>query len=639
VPAAILGLAGWLWVWPILKPGPLFKKGDRVIIADFVNQTGNPHYDTAIQEIFAAFWGSDVLTILEQDPKRTEALTAAVLEARCAKGECEGYMTGRIAREGTGYVLEVGLHRAGLHKQAMSRQEHVPDDQNLVTGIESLVSLFDGDVRRAVGAAAPAPVGEDCPEPYPSVQGCLAWLKAERYGFQNPAEMVPMLQRALDLDPGFLYARGRLGLAYANMGNMMEARRHLGEATHGYAALEEKHPGCRERQLYYEILYLGQRYDIAAQLERLNRYLQLFPDAGDMHNVLSGTLNREYMDYAAAEPHARKCYELSPLPGHFSNLVGNLAAQGKASAIEALIAEYRARDVWGGPKMKEEAIARAEIRLAEARGEDWNRIIDLIDRVNAEGRLARETVRQDRGVYLLMAGRLSEAEETLQESVRGEELDRMKTGQSVWKPNVDLLWLEWRRTGRVPVLSPEHIAFLNGNLDSIDANDFGVYSVAMGQAHPLEEVLRHHEEVEKDNLNETVREKLQFGRGCLAMIEGRATEAVALLDPLARDSDYTPRHHVLARAYEAVGRWSDAARSYEIVLKGRPIGNIQPYAVRVLDEPRLAGIYERLGNTERARYWYGRFLSDWRNADPGTPEVEDAKKRLAELGGPLPAGA
>ena len=64
----------------------------------------------------------------------------------------------------------------------------------------------------------------------------------------------------------------------------------------------------------------------------------------------------------------------------------------------------------------------------------------------------------------------------------------------------------------------------------------------------------------------------------------------------------------------------------------------EPGVVFVLDQHRLAGIHERLGNTERARYWYGRFLHDWRKADPGTPEVEDAKRRLAALGGPLLEG-
>jgi tetratricopeptide (TPR) repeat protein len=129
----------------------------------------------------------------------------------------------------------------------------------------------------------------------------------------------------------------------------------------------------------------------------------------------------------------------------------------------------------------------------------------------------------------------------------------------------------------------------------------------------------------------------------VALIEGRAEEAVALLEPLGRDygpATFVKPQPVLARAYAAAGRWAEAAREYERILEERRFHYVWTLpmtpAVFPLDQYRLAGIYERLGNTDRARFWYGRFLSDWRNADPGMPEVEDAKKRLAALGGPLP---
>jgi serine/threonine protein kinase len=56
-------------------------------------------------------------------------------------------------------------------------------------------------------------------------------------------------------------------------------------------------------------------------------------------------------------------------------------------------------------------------------------------------------------------------------------------------------------------------------------------------------------------------------------------------------------------------------------------------ATTVLDEFRLAAVYDRLGQADKARLWYGRFTGDWKDADADIPELVLARRRLAALGG------
>jgi len=46
----------------------------------------------------------------------------------------------------------------------------------------------------------------------------------------------------------------------------------------------------------------------------------------------------------------------------------------------------------------------------------------------------------------------------------------------------------------------------------------------------------------------------------------------------------------------------------------------------------LGMIYERQGQKDSARENYRKFLDLWKDADPGLPEVAEAKARLARMG-------
>lgn len=45
----------------------------------------------------------------------------------------------------------------------------------------------------------------------------------------------------------------------------------------------------------------------------------------------------------------------------------------------------------------------------------------------------------------------------------------------------------------------------------------------------------------------------------------------------------------------------------------------------------LGKVYEKQGNPAKAKWHYKKFFEPWKDAYPGFPEVEHARKRLAGL--------
>ena len=161
------------------------------------------------------------------------------------------------------------------------------------------------------------------------------------------------------------------------------------------------------------------------------------------------------------------------------------------------------------------------------------------------------------------------------------------------------------------------------------------YSVDLQLTEPLELVIGVLERRAGGSPPRLVREEQQFTRGCLALVRGHAGEARDLLEPITRGSAFHVRHFVLARTFEELALWREAAAEYESILEN-------PYRTRfymplsLIDRFRLARVYERLGDSARARRQYEAFLIDWKDADPDIPETIEARKRLQELGGTAP---
>jgi len=86
----------------------------------------------------------------------------------------------------------------------------------------------------------------------------------------------------------------------------------------------------------------------------------------------------------------------------------------------------------------------------------------------------------------------------------------------------------------------------------------------------------------------------------------------------------------LASAYYKAGDLEDARKNYEKIAQ-LTNGRQEHGEIYAKSFYMIGKIYQEQRKKEKAIENYQKFLDLWKDADPGIPEVEDAKKRLAGL--------
>jgi tetratricopeptide (TPR) repeat protein len=119
--------------------------------------------------------------------------------------------------------------------------------------------------------------------------------------------------------------------------------------------------------------------------------------------------------------------------------------------------------------------------------------------------------------------------------------------------------------------------------------------------------------------------------GNIELAKGNLETSIPNLEKAAKSGPSISYHFVLAQAYLQASKLDEAVTEFEKVLSRyddtRAINPI--FAVRAYYLLGLA--YEKSGWNKKAIEKYEEFLDIWKNADPGIPEVQDAKERLAKL--------
>ncbi|HMK22230.1 MAG TPA: hypothetical protein VK466_07830, partial [Terriglobales bacterium] len=201
---------------------------DTIVLADFVNSTGDPVFDDALKlGLRVQLEQSPFLNILSDEVNKTlqlmgrsrgERLTTDLAHELCQRIRSKAVLTGSIATFGAQYVIGLSATNCATGALLVTEQIQAARKEDVLKGLDKITR----QLRRKLGGESLASVQWfDIPleqATTPSLEALKAWSMAIAiFSEKGCAAAIPLLTRAIELDPNFAAAHATLGTAYMNI--------------------------------------------------------------------------------------------------------------------------------------------------------------------------------------------------------------------------------------------------------------------------------------------------------------------------------------------------------------------------------------------------------------------------------------
>jgi eukaryotic-like serine/threonine-protein kinase len=256
---------------------------DTVVLADFVNTTGDAVFDGTLKQALAVqLEQSPYLNLLPESRVREalrfmgrqpeERISNDVAREICMREGAKAMLTGSIASLGTHYVITVSALNA-QNGDVLAREEtEAESKEQVLKSLDRAASSLRGKLGESIGSVQKfaTPLEQATTSSLEALQAfSLGQAKHQRL---DDAAAIPYLKRAVELDPNFAMAQATLGVAYNNTTQQGLADSYITKAF-----------DLKERASERERLYISSHYydivtgDMDKAIETYEQWVQTYP--------------------------------------------------------------------------------------------------------------------------------------------------------------------------------------------------------------------------------------------------------------------------------------------------------------------------------------------------------------------------
>jgi serine/threonine protein kinase/tetratricopeptide (TPR) repeat protein len=200
-----------------------------IVLADFVNTTGEPAFDNTLNLALAAKLQQSPFLTLMPDAKIRMALRYMSLPARerltqmvarevCQRGGGQVVLQGSIANNAKGYMVTLRAVQCQSGASIAVKQSPVEFRDSVLDALDQVAEAMRPSLGESLDSIHKydVPLGEATTG---SIEALAAFSEGTlKWNAEGEAAALPYFERATEIDPNFALAYARLGTVYGNMG-------------------------------------------------------------------------------------------------------------------------------------------------------------------------------------------------------------------------------------------------------------------------------------------------------------------------------------------------------------------------------------------------------------------------------------